>query len=184
MKRRITAFHTKDINGYEGLYTININGEIWAKTKIQKGRPGRKSHVRKGFKKKIHINGGYPSVVLSKDNKTKHHFLHRLIYENYIGVIPSNLQINHKDGNKLNYNLSNLEVVTCKENVRHAWKTKLAKPLYGEENNNSRITNDVVKNIRKDRLNGLTYKYIAKKYNISISSVFNVCKKLTWKHVT
>lgn len=43
-------------------------------------------------------------------------YLHRLIYETFIGDIPQGMQINHKDENKMNNDIENLEVVTPKQN--------------------------------------------------------------------
>jgi hypothetical protein len=72
-----------------------------------------------------------------------------------------NLQVNHKDCNKLNNNLSNLEWVTCKENVQHIHKNK-------EINHpNSQICYDENGNKFK------SYREAGKKYNISSNIVKN-----------
>ena len=74
---------------------------------------------------------GYPAVTLRDDKKARgvtcH--IHRLLA---ITFIPTNdkgdikdLQVNHKDGNKINYHLSNLEWVTAQENCDHAYRNNL-----------------------------------------------------------
>ncbi len=50
----------------------------------------------------------------------KHYAIHRLVIETFLGSIDDGLQVNHVDGCKLNNNLSNLEVVTPAENIKHA----------------------------------------------------------------
>lgn len=50
-------------------------------------------------------------------------YQHRLLYEAFIGDIPENHDINHKDGNGLNNNLNNLEALTRQENLHHAYIT-------------------------------------------------------------
>ncbi len=68
---------------------------------------------------------GYPCVNLAKNNKHYVARIHRLIAETFINNPESKPQVNHKDGNKLNYSISNLEWVTRSENVRHAFQSGL-----------------------------------------------------------
>ena len=64
---------------------------------------------------------GYPKVTLYVDGKKVNRFVHRLVAEVYIPQQESKmpLQVNHKDLDKTNYHASNLEWVTCSQNVRH-----------------------------------------------------------------
>jgi hypothetical protein len=66
-------------------------------------------------------NTGYLTVVL--DNKK--YSIHRLVAEAFIPKAKNKDYVNHKDGNKLNNNLDNLEWCTLKENIQHAFKTGL-----------------------------------------------------------
>jgi len=94
-------------------YTINNNGEIFS-YKYKKPR-----------KIKAIDNGhGYLQILLYKNGKCKRYMLSRLIYETFIGPIGSKT-INHKDGNKTNNRLENLEIITSLENIEHAFKNKL-----------------------------------------------------------
>lgn len=61
--------------------------------------------------------GGYLVVHLTKANKSVHLLVHRAVLQAFIG--PSDLQVNHKDGNKKNNRLYNLEYVTVSENIKH-----------------------------------------------------------------
>lgn len=68
-------------------------------------------------------NSGYLQFGL--DNKNV--YVHRIVYETFVGVIPKGYDINHIDGNKLNNNVSNLEAVTRSENQKHAARIGLRK---------------------------------------------------------
>jgi len=64
-------------------------------------------------KMKIYKNNvGYNAVKISG----KHLYVHRLVYRTFVGVIPSNMEINHIDHNKDNNSLENLELLTRSEN--------------------------------------------------------------------
>lgn len=68
---------------------------------------------------------GYYRVVLSMNSKKTYIKVHTLVAEQFIGdIIPPNV-VNHKDGNKQNNNIDNLEIVSIKENTIHAWQTGL-----------------------------------------------------------
>ena len=98
----------RNILGYEGLYEISSSGIVKRNGKIRKLC--------------IHRNGYY-FVTLYKNNKPKKYYIHRLVYKTFNDEVDMNgLEINHKDGNKGNNNLSNLELVTHQENVLHAYK--------------------------------------------------------------
>ena len=86
----------KDIKNYEGLYAITPEGEVW-------------SYRNKRFLKPMDNGKGYLYVNLFRDNEKKNYLIHRLVGEAYIPN-PENLpEINHKDENKTNNCLQNLE---------------------------------------------------------------------------
>ena len=68
---------------------------------------------------------GYYRVVLSLYGAKKYIKVHTVIAEQFIGDIPDGMVVNHKDGNIHNNDVSNLEIVTVKENTQHAHRTGL-----------------------------------------------------------
>jgi len=99
------------ISWYEWIYAINI---WWEVKNIKTWR------VLKNSKNSY----GYNRVCLSIDGKQKIHYIHKLLMDAFVWN-ANWLQVNHKDWNKLNNNLDNLEYVTPKENIRHAWDNNL-----------------------------------------------------------
>lgn len=71
------------------------------------------------------ISRNYPKVCLSKENKKKTLTIHRLIATTFLKKDIENLTVNHKDGNKLNNNVKNLECITLSENINHAFENGL-----------------------------------------------------------
>lgn len=69
--------------------------------------------------------------------------VHRLVVESFLGEIPKGLVVNHIDGNKLNNRLSNLEVVTYSENMKHAYRLGLIS-THGSNNAMSKVVEEDV----------------------------------------
>lgn len=118
----------------------------------------------------------------NNDNKCKLIMAHRLVYMAFHGPIKNNtLQINHKDGNKHNNHIDNLELVTQSENGKHAYKLGLSKPNL----TNRSLTDDDVINVMYDyKLGILTKEEICNKYNIQIALLNRVIRGETYKHLT
>lgn len=66
--------------------------------------------------------------------------VHRLVAQAFIPNPDNKPEVNHKDGNRLNNCLSNLEWVTKVENMKHAVETKLINNLFGEQSRNFKGT--------------------------------------------
>ena len=98
---------TKDL----GIYTIYSDGKVY-------------SNKSKKFIKP-HIENGYYRIGLYIDGKPKTYKLHRLIGECFIQKPEGKNQINHKDCNKLNNDVSNLEWCNNSENQLHAYQNGL-----------------------------------------------------------
>lgn len=89
---------------------------------------------------------GYASVRLPDKN----HFVHRLVAEAFVPNPENKPMVNHKDGNKRNNNVTNLEWVTAQENSVHAWKYGLRPRKYTNRNQpdySSNSANRVYENV-------------------------------------
>lgn len=82
---------------------------------------------------------GYYRVILSDNSNKKYIKIHQIVVNQFLGGYPEDMVINHIDGDKHNNNVNNLEVVTNKENIQHAWKTGLT----NKENNPNRLKIDI-----------------------------------------
>src|ERR1700677_4508396 len=91
---------------------------------------------------------------------------HQLIYLYFKGEYDPKLQINHLDGNKLNNNISNLELLTSSDNHKYAYELGL-ETQKGEDNNLSKLRNQDIFQIRKLYASGFTGAYIAKQFKVT-----------------
>lgn len=110
----------RDITGYEGTYQVSDEGNIRrilkdGSTKPVKNRP----------------SANYYTVSLSQHGIKKTVAVHRVVAETFLDRKPDLTEVNHKDGNKFNNRVSNLEWVTAYQNVRHAIE-ELGKNPFGK----------------------------------------------------
>ncbi len=73
--------------------------------------------------------GGYLSIGLRINNKTVTSFIHRLVATSFVVCTDETYIVNHKDGNKINNCVDNLEWVSLSENGKHAYRLNLHKPI-------------------------------------------------------
>lgn len=118
----------EDIPGYIGFYKVSNTGKVKSVDRIISDCKCRRMFVGKNLKQSIH-NGKQPYfyVTLSKNGERKKMLVHQLVAKVFISN-PDNLpQVNHKDGNVHNNNISNLEWVTNSQNTQHAYDKHLRK---------------------------------------------------------
>lgn len=109
----------KDIKGYERLYQISNYGNIKS---LNYKRTGKEQILKQN------INGrGYCYVNISINNKYKNILIHRAVAKTFIPTNNEKLDINHKDGNKQNNRVENLEWCSRSQNIQHAYNNGLKK---------------------------------------------------------
>ena len=118
---------------------------------------------------------GYLRVYIGK----KLYFVHRLVAEKYIPNPDNKPQVNHKDGNKLDNRVENLEWVNNNENRKHALCNGLH--LCGEQCSYSKLKEKDVIFIRNNIEIGI--KALAKKFNVSRSTISGIINYRTWKQL-
>jgi len=120
----------KDIEGFEGSYMISNEGRVKSLPRVVDriyGDEVRAMKVPEKILKHTRDKDGYLTVSLYKHNKSITTKVHRLVALHFIEGISYGIQVNHKDGIKDNNHISNLEWMTCKENINHAYDNQLNK---------------------------------------------------------
>lgn len=111
----------KDIPGYEGRYKVSTFGYVIACERTYFAGVNNRSAIHSPEKaKKFHINeDGYPVIGLFDGKKEKKFKVHKIVALAFIPNPENKPEVNHKDGNKLNNSINNLEWVTHAENMEH-----------------------------------------------------------------
>jgi len=164
----------KKIEGFES-YEISNYGRLRKILKFRKNRDYNAIMLKPSFDK-----DGYLRTVLTiskteKYNKT----IHRLVALSFIDNTENKPQINHKDGNKSNNLVENLEWCTAKENSIHAIKLGLSGQAPGEMHHMSKLKLNDVLEIRENKDN-LSQRKMAVIYGISQTQISRILNNKRW----
>ena len=158
-----------------GLYAIEEDGRVW-------------SYFSKRYMKVKEDKDGYFALSLKNNQGGYSKFgVHRLLMIAYNPIENmEDLQINHKDGNKKNNSLSNLEWVTSQENLQHARKTGLNKTFgqKGINHPNNKITEEEAKKIISLFKKGKKPAQIIEEVPNATKNIINsITHNRTWRHL-
>lgn len=164
----------KDVVGYEGVYTIDENGNVY-------------SCKRKKYLSQRVSPRGYFRVNLSKNGIQHEMFIHRMVAEAFIQNPDNKKEVNHIDGNKKNNHISNLEWATHDENMEHAFTIGLCKRSAPKEQKppfKNKLSKELAQRIRnehKEGVRGCGCKALAKKYGVSDTTIKRIIRNEAWR---
>lgn len=154
----------RPIVGYEGLYSVTIDGLIWTHAKAM----GVSRHGGI-WMSNVTDRQGYICIVLFKDQIGKPQRVHRLVAKAWLEQVPRADQefINHIDGDRTNNHVNNLEWCTPRENVVHAYRT-------GLNPGNRKLTVDQQNRARQRVFAGELARDVAREFGVSPSTMTNI----------
>lgn len=158
-------------------HEVSSEGECRRRS-LRRGGPGR---VCKGYKSP----GGYVRVCLSVGNVTTTYLLHRLVLLSFEPKAEGDprVQVNHKNGDKHDNRLANLEWMTVAENRRHAVRVIGVNFARGSGHPASKVTDEQVREIRLAKGAGEGLRLIARRYGISMGAVSMIASRKRWAHI-
>ena len=111
----------KQIKGYEGYYEVSNTGNVRSVERYVTRNDGV-VQLRKSVMKALVCNqDGYLTVSLSRNGLCCRRYVHRLVYEAFVGNIPDGYEVNHKDFDRKNNFVGNLEIVSHADNVKYTY---------------------------------------------------------------
>jgi len=169
----------------KGEISIDTDGHVW------RHWDGRNNVKRKWLKIPREVkprlwgrSSLYLNVALGCCGRSRKFRVHRLVWMAFHGEIPSDREINHKDGDKLNNHLSNLELVTTQQNALHAHRTGLMNPARGERVGSAKLTSGEVIEIRALYSSGeWSTRKLAPLFNVSYHQVWMIVTRKSWRHI-
>lgn len=167
----------RPVIGAEGLYEVSSFGQV---------RSIPRKVVRKRFYLTIPggiltpiLNKGYPRVTMRVGGKTIYRFPHQMVAAAFIGPCPEGQEVRHKDGNRGNPALSNLEYGTRAQNIGDAKRHRTFPVM--ERRPGAVLTREQAIVIAQDRR---TAQAIADEYHVSIGCITGIRYGRNWASVT
>jgi hypothetical protein len=171
----------RPIPGCHGFYSVSDRGRIRSEP-IQTSRCGKQ---RGRILKCSPDSKGYLQFRASlRDGATKQMKVHRAVALAFLGPRPDGHQINHKSGDKLDNSVANLEYVSCRQNIRHAWELGLYDRdlRRGENSCTAKLTVDQIRQIR-ELSSTLGLAQLANRFGVTPENIRMIVNRTTWKHV-
>jgi len=169
------------IPGSEGYYSVSNLGRVRSEP-IQTRRVGRQ---RGRILKCYPDSKGYPQFSMClPGGRRKTMKVHRAVALTFLGPRPEGAQINHKSGDKKDNSVANLEYVSCRRNIRHAWARGLrtGAQVQGVKHGRAKLTEDAVRTIRSAP-DDVSATDLAKRFGVTVQCIDAVLKRKTWRHV-
>lgn len=109
----------KDIPGYEGKYQVSNLGKVKSLTRYRKALNNSNSLLQGRVLKPGRAKSGYLTVALSKNAKSKTFNVHQLVAIVFLNHKPNGIKmiVDHKDNDKLNNSVENLQIITQRKNA-------------------------------------------------------------------
>jgi hypothetical protein len=163
---------------WESAYIISNLGQV---ARVKKNR------CNLGVLKGVTLPNGYISVHLRDSGREDNKLIHRLVLLAFIGEPEESRNItNHKNGNRADNRLCNLEWVSHSENNLHAFRVLNREPIcmIGMLNGNSKLTEKQVLEIRRLYAKGnITQATLARQYNVTQGLIGHIVKRRSWTHI-
>lgn len=164
------------VRGYKGLYRVSDSGKV---------KSYHQDEVNGKLLRPADQGYGYLVVSLSKKSKAKTCLVHRLVAQTFIPNPKNRPEVNHKDGNKYNNNMTNLEWRTKKGNMRHS--ARMGLHAHGDSHVLAKLSDEDVRKIkmllkqtrRATKRGNLTQAHIAEMFNVHQSNISHINRGAT-----
>ena len=155
----------KDIPNFEGLYSVDIDGNVYA-------YPNLAHRNEKQLKPRLRKNG-YLYVSLRKDGKTIDSMVHRLVAKAFLDCVDG-LQVNHINGKRADNRLVNLEMVTPSHNYLHG--------MFVNKNGIAKLTHEQAEEVKRRVALGERQVDIAKEFNVLKQTINQIVRGVGYKN--
>lgn len=165
----------RPIKGYEGAYEVSDGGDVRSVERVITCKDGRKMPIHGKVLSPGVGGNGYKIISLWKNNRVEMAYVHRLVAETFIDNPEGKPTVNHKDGDRLNNQVSNLEWATYLENNLHEIRV-LGRKGYGRK-----LSDEDVRYVLSSNETCMS---LARRFGVSDSVIVNIRKGRIYKEIT
>lgn len=161
------------INGFPK-YRVGSDGTVWSEKTL--------SREWKLLGQKV-TERGYHNVTLSHLGRAKCFRVNRVVALAFIDNPSNKPEVNHKDGNKSNNSVNNLEWATRSENELHAFRIKIKVPVRGEQRHTARLSNVQAMDIARRLASGERVGLLASEFGVHQTTISDIKLGRSWTHL-
>lgn len=175
------------ISGFEGSHEVSNMGRVrtiereWIGV-TPTGHAARRKVKPRVVKQRISENG-YMRAALCVDGKAHSVLTHRLVATAFVPAEYERAQVNHKNGDKTDNRVENLEWSNGSHNQLHAIETGLVRVRRGTERGMAKLTDDKVREIRRLIAAGMVQRRIAEQFGVAPCKITMIKQGAAWSHV-
>ncbi len=159
-------------------YLINSDAQLFSM--IQNGTGRMTDTIQRQIKPTVNRRG-YLVVGLYRNRHNYFRSLHSIVALTFLGPRPDDMEVCHRDGNKLNCKLDNLRYGTHQSNISD--RIGHGTVAVGERHGLSKLTADKVREIRKLYAEGVIGNDLVSRFQVSQGVIYKVIRRELWKHV-
>lgn len=170
------------VPGYGGIYLVSSQGRFKSLPRVMKRKNGTLLTIRGKEQIPTRRSNGYLVIGLGG----RQYLVHRLLALAFVPNPEGKPEVNHKDGNKWNNEVSNFEWVTHQENMTHAASMGLSRgvPQLGSNNAAAKLNENEVRVMRKRYAKeDITLSELARLFGVAQVTISDVTTRKTWKHI-
>jgi HNH endonuclease/NUMOD4 motif len=171
----------KSAFGLRGLYEVSDDGQV-----MRVATHGRNpKSIRRPLRPHKKPNG-YLAVDMQQDQERHRFYVHRLVWQTFRGEIPIGLEINHRNGDRADNRLENLELTTRSDNMLHCFQTlnPSLKRSFGATHHKAKLSEDDVKEVLRLSKAGNSRNKIAELFGVSGTAIGYILSGRNWKQLT
>jgi hypothetical protein len=174
----------RDVDGFKDWYQISNYGRVRSLDRLTIHKDGGNIYRKGKYLNPKYDSNGYLNIILYKYNKAYRRLLHRLVTLAFLENPNELKEVNHKNCNKSDNKLENLEWCSRQQNVRHAVENNLCDCNNGEGNPLSKLKNDDILRMRELRdKEHLSMQKLSRIFNTTESNISSILNRKTWKHI-
>jgi len=163
----------RPIAGYESWYEVSNIGRV---KRVMDSRGTYADRILTPT-----TNHAYLQVIFYRDETRVARTVHRLVAEAFIGPCPIGLEVNHKDGDKMNNVAENLEYMTRRENAQHA--ARMGFMARGPRQHSCKLTEPQALEIFALR-GAMSQRQVARLYSVNRTTIARIWNGTTWSWLT